>query len=106
MMLNWESLIADRSRPCATMPRCDDTVKQRKKINRKTYYQRHKDEPEFREKRRVRQCEYRHTDKYRKQHREEMKEWRKAHPLTEHQRELQRLRNKRYNERKKANEAA
>lgn len=105
-MQNWESLIAERSRPCATMPRCDDTVKQRVKINHRAYYQRHKDEPEFREKRRIRQGEYRRTDKYRKQHREEMKEWRKTHPMTEHQRELSRLRNKRYNERKKANEAA
>lgn len=105
-MQNWESLIAERSRPCATMPRCEDTVKQRIKINKRTYYKRHKDEPEFREKRRVRQSEYRHTDKYRKQHREEMKEWRKAHPITEHERELSRMRHKRFNERKKAKEAA
>ena len=105
-MQNWESLIAERSRPCATMPRCDEPVKQRMKINDRAYYQRHKNEPEFREKRRIRQSEYRHTDKYRKSHSEYMKEWRKAHPLTESQRELSRLRNKRYNERKKANEAA
>ena len=104
MMQDWESLIADRSRPCATMPRCDDTVKQRIKINKRTYYKRHKDEPEFKAKRAARQRNYRHTEKYRKKHREEMKEWRKTHPLTEHQRELQRLRNKRYNERKKDKE--
>lgn len=103
---DWETLIAERSRPCATMPRCDDTVQQRMKMNDHAYYKRHKDEPEFREKRRIRQSEYRRTDKYRKQHSEYMKEWRKTHPLTAHQRELSRLRNKRYNERKKANEAA
>lgn len=80
-MQNWESLIAERSRPCATMPRCEDTVKQRMKINDHYYYMRHKDEPEFREKRRSRQSEYRHTDKYRKKHSDYMRSWRKKQAI-------------------------
>ena len=105
-MQNWESLISERSRPCATMPREPDERQRARKIQRAAYHQRIKCTPEYKEKHKKWQKACRHTDKYRKHHREYMKEWRKTHPLTDRQKEMQRERNKRYKERKKAKEAA
>lgn len=37
-MMNWESLIASRMRPCASMPRYSDPTKERKLMARNRYY--------------------------------------------------------------------
>ena len=37
-MDNWESLIASRMRPCASMPRHADPTKERKRRAKKRYY--------------------------------------------------------------------
>lgn len=101
-MQNWETLIAGRRRPCATMPSVTDTHKLCKKMTSAARYQRIKNDPVLREKRRKQQKKNRSTDKYRKYHSDYMRQWRKAHPLTERQRELNRERNRRYKQRKRA----
>ena len=37
-MTNWESLIAERTRPCASMPRHADPTKERNRMAKNRYY--------------------------------------------------------------------
>lgn len=74
-MTNWESLIAGRMRPAATVSAVSYQAQVRKPKDRR-YYERVKYDPEFKRKKREQMRKYRDTDSYRERHRIEMRLWR------------------------------
>lgn len=76
-MTNWESLIKDRMRPAEKVnPHTYEATIKKAKDHR--YYERHKDDPEYRRKRSERMKKVRNTDEYRERHRLEMRARRAA----------------------------
>ena len=76
-MTNWESLIGERMRPAATVHAIEDPAKRNrvnvKKAKDHRYYERHKDDPEYKRKKAERMKKVRNTDEYRERHRLEMR---------------------------------
>ena len=70
---DWESLIAERSRPCATMPKDESPTVTRKR----NYNKRYKARPEYKSQRKPQDAEYRKN--HREQRNEYNREYRKAH---------------------------
>ena len=71
-MINWESLIGERMRPAEKVnPHTYEATIRKAKDHR--YYERHKDDPEFKRKKSERMKRVRNTDEYRERHRLEMR---------------------------------
>lgn len=75
--MNWESLIGERMRPAEKVNPHTYKATIRKAKDRR-YYERHKDDPEFKRKKSERMKRVRNTDEYRERLRLEMRARRAA----------------------------
>ena len=99
-MKNWESLIASKQREIVTLIE-PDASKRARKITHRKWYERVKDDPEYKARhlKNVYAWRNKHDEEYKAYRRKYMREWRKTHKANP---EKALERNRRYRARKKA----
>lgn len=103
-MQDWESMIAERVAAHGVVVTCREQDPRRRNKRRKDlrFYERHKNEADFIERRKASMKKYKSNPEVKAHHREYLRIWRKNHVKTEHERELNRDRRNMYLARKRA----